>query len=154
MTATFFPDNILDVIEEKGAALTGVEAVVRRVIEPTDPNGCMALVADEWHPEDAEIGGFDATTGYYSILVMHLVKNTNADEGNMTHRSVAKAVRLMLARDPALRVAFGGLRETDPPHVERVLKWEVASQRFGSSEIAGSFTFLSVTELHVHTEIV
>lgn len=148
-----FPDNIIEVLKERLGAIEGVESVVSRVVEPSDPNGVLGVVSDEWVADDWQIGSWEPAVGTYKLMIMHLVKNTNAEEGNRTHRLVAKAIRLMLYRDADLRHALGQLREgTDP--IERALQWSIAIQRFGSNEIAGQFTFLSVTELNFQTETV
>lgn len=147
----FFPDNAIAVLAEHLAEINGVEAVVLRAPEPTDPNGCLSIVCDEYVPEEMQMGSFMPAAGTYRLLVSHLVKNSDAEEGNRTHRLVAKAIRLMLYRDQALRVALGQLQEADT-YVERILKWDVPVQRYGSNEISGQFIFLSVTELNIHTE--
>lgn len=148
-----FPDCILDVFREQLVRIDGVENIVLRMIESTDANGTLALVADEWVPIDYQIGSYDPALSIYKIVLVHLVKNTNAEEGNRTHRLVAKQLRLMLYRDEALRVALASLREGDSP-IERVIRWEVTAQRFGSTELTGQNLHLSVTELQVYTETV
>ena len=148
-----FPDNVVEVLRERLLVVNGIEAVVTQLLEPTDPNGTLSIVCDGWEPEEAQIGSFEPVSGNYKIMLAHLVKNTDGEEGNRTHRMVAKAIRLMLYRDAALRVSLGQLHEGDSP-IERILSWNVASQRFGSTDITGQFVFLSVTELNIHTETV
>ena len=148
-----FPDNIVEVLKSHLAAVDGVTEVITRMMEPTDANGTLSVVCDMYVPEEMQMGSFDPAAGTYKFMLAHLVKNTDGEDGNRTHRVVAKAIRLMLYRDTALRVALGQLREGEDP-IERVLTWDISTQRFGSTDITGQFVYLSVTELNIHTETV
>lgn len=151
MSVEPFPENIIAVLREKLQELDGVEAIVARSLEPTDPNGCIGIVVDGWRMEDVEMGGFGETASIYEFSIQHMVKHTNQEEGQKTHRLVARNLRRMLVRDQSLRVALGQLQDGEYP-VERSLLWKVPTQRFASDEIAGQFVFLSVTELNFHTQ--
>lgn len=148
-----FPDNAIEVLATQLAMVEGVDQVLTRLMEPTDPNGALSITCDVWEPEEMQVGSFFPASGTYKLMLAHMVKNTDGEEGNRTHRMVAKALRLMLYRDLNLRVALAELSEGVDP-IERILTWSVASQRFGSTEITGQFVYLSVTELNIHTETV
>lgn len=146
-----FPSNVVNVLKDHLGYIDGVNAVIGRGLRPTDPNGTCGISCEEWTPIEYEVGGFGAVIGSYLVLIQHMVKAVDAEEGERLHRNVAKSIRLMLVRDQALAVAFGQLREGDAP-VERTSRWYVGSQRYGSNEIGGEFVYLSVTELFFETQ--
>ena len=65
----------------------------------------------------------------------------------------SKLVRVILYRDPTLQVRLGGLQEVLLGSSEMVQRFGVMRQQFETSELAGSFTFLSITDYIIDTSI-
>lgn len=150
---TTFPINVIDVLAEELKSLpAGI--VLRRALRPTDPDRSVGIYAMDWTPRDSVIGQFDPAVATYTYTVQAMVKHANEEEGRHDHAAYAQAVRLMLYRDPALRVRLAGLSETDGNVTERSQRWGVRAQRYASNEVDGEFIYLSTTEFWVETETV
>lgn len=152
-----FAELAIDALGAHFATVEGVSSVLKRSLNPTDANGVLGLVCDSWTPLDYEMGGrgfMEPSLVQYMFGVEHLVKWATAAEGNKVHREVAKAVRLMLYRDPAVQVSLRQLSVDEGTSRERFQRFYVGEQRFASNEIQGAFVFLSATVLVIETEIV
>ena len=135
----------------------GVGTVLRRSLNQTDANGALGICLDKWEPLDFEMGvpGFmEPTLSQWVFSVQHMVKHVNQEDGEAVHREVAKAVRLMLYRDPEVQVSLRSLYVVEDGRRERFQRFRVTDQRYASNEIKGTFVFLSVTELVIETETV
>lgn len=152
---TGFPNNVVDVLAEELVVVDGVESVLKRGLAPTDKNGSVGIAVEEWLPESWEMAGgsFEPTTSQYQLAIYHLVKHTNAIEGERLHREIASSIRSMLYRDESLQLALRSLRANEDNRTERILRWGCTGQRYASNDIDGQFVFASVTQFVVHTEI-
>lgn len=151
-----FPDSIMDVLEERLITIDGVTNVFQRDIAPTDPNGSLGIVYELWTPgSDIEMGQrySTPTLGNYHIVLTHMVKHTNREEGEAQHRLVAHRIRSMLYRDAETQLALAQLRDQTPDYTERMMKWGI-EQRFAAGNIKGSFYFASDTTVIFETETV
>lgn len=152
-----FAELAIDTLATHFAAVEGVTSVVKRSLNPADANGILGVSLDSWTPLDYEMGGrgfLEPSLVQYMFGVEHLVKWATAAEGNKVHREVAKAVRLMLYRDPDVQVSLRQLSVDEGTSRERFQRFYVGDQRFASNEIQGAFVFLSATVLVIETEIV
>lgn len=149
-----FPENIIDAMETHLLNVEGVDFVVPRSLNPTDPHGTLGLVVEEWSVHEVEMGplGFEPSLSTYTFVLQHMVKESDQIIGEKLHRETAKRIRLMLYRDESLAVAFRQLQDVAGNRRERPLKWQILGQRFASNEIAGHFVSLSVTEFSFTTE--
>lgn len=151
-----FAELAIDALATHFATVEGVSSVVKRNLNPADANGILGISIDSWTPVDYEMGGrgfLEPSVVQYMFAVEHLVKWATAAEGNKVHREVAKAVRLMLYRDPAVQVSLRQLSVDEGTSRERFQRFYVGEQRFASNEINGAFVFLSATVLVIETEI-
>lgn len=152
-----FAELAIDTLATHFASVDGVASVVKRSLNPADGNGLLGVTIDTWTPIDYEMGGrgfLEPSVVQYLFAVEHIVKWASAAEGNKVHREVAKAVRLMLYRDPNVQVSLRQLSVDEGTSRERFQRFYVGEQRFASNEIKGAFVFLSATVLVIETEIV
>lgn len=154
-----FPENILDVFETKFITIPGVSLIVKRNIRQADPNGTVALCVDEWiglEEEQNPQGNFEPTLTQHNLAIVHMVKDGSKETGELNHRNVAKFIREMLYRDPAMQLALRSLLEVsdDATHRTRPLRWSVTGQKFASNEIDSMFVSISSTEVSFVTETV
>jgi hypothetical protein len=149
-----FPENFIDELQTSLEASNLFDKVLRRPIQPTDPNGTAAVFAMDWSPQEMAIGQVDPAVTRYQVAIQTFIKNGNEQAGVIAHSQLAKKVRVMLYRDADLRVRLGTLSTSDGEVVERVQRWGVSRQRYLSNEIQKSFLFLAVTEVWLESEIV
>jgi len=153
-----FGERVLDLIKPFAEKLEGVDLVVLRNVMLMDVNGTLGIALDNWIPLEWEMAGQgtqEPTTSTYAFSIQHLVKWANAENGERIHREVAKAVRLMLYRDPDLQLSLRSLYVQEESRKERMLRYHVTNQRFGTTEaVNGTFVFMSITELLCETETV
>jgi hypothetical protein len=149
-----FPNNVVEELKVSLEELEGVDVVLRRPLKPTDPNGSAGVFAGTWTPQEMVIGQHDPAVTRYSVVIQTFVKHGNEEEGVVLHSQLAKRVRVMLYRDPELRVRLGTLSTDEDGVRERLQRWGVTTQRYLSNEIQNNFLFLAVTELWIETELV
>lgn len=151
-----FPTNGLMVLYDRLAFIAGVELVVRRPIRPIDPSFTIGVMSQDWEPSgDPEMKGRsnpDPTLGRYIYTIQALVKHSDVDEGLRLHAYMAKKIRVMLYRDPELRVRLQSLAEDDLGVHERTQRWGVRRQNYMSNEVDGTWLHLSTTEFFLETE--
>jgi hypothetical protein len=149
-----FPEKVLEVLEAELVTLPGVEVVVARSLNPTDPHGAVGIVVDEWVIDEVEMGplGFEPVLSTWEFVIQHMVKVAKEEDGLRLHRETAERIRLMLYRDEAVGLAFRELENTVDGRREKPLRWQIKGQRFASNEISGNFVSLSVTEFSMSTE--
>lgn len=147
-----FPDNIFDVLRPRLEQIRGVSDVYDRELNETDKNGSVGLSLDNWEPIEYEIDGNlgGPSIAAYTVNIEHLTKFASREEGNITHRSVARSIRSMLYHDSQTTVPLRQLAFTREGRTERLMKWTV-SQRFVSNNISGSFFFVSLTTVTFQT---
>lgn len=149
-----FPENVIDTLADRIITIPGVTGVEKRSLNYTDANGACGITVDEWQPDEYEMGTqffLEPTLATYTFMVQHLVKHTTQTLGEKAHREVARSLRLMLVRDQDTQVALRSLVDSTD-RTERIQRWAVSGQRFGSNQIEGSFVYLSQTEFVVQTE--
>jgi hypothetical protein len=153
-----YVEQVMDLMKTSLAQLEGVENIVLRSLNPLDPNGTLGIALDGWNPLMWEMGGpgnAEPTTQRYVLSVQHYLKYGSREDGERIHREVAKAVRLMLYRDPDFQVSLRSLSVTEASRKERTLRFNVTEQRYASNETGQSlFLFMSVTTIEIETETV
>lgn len=148
-----FPDNIVQEFKSALAGLGGIDAVVGRRLRMSDSNACVGVFAEEWLPGEMGIGQpMEPLDNRYTITIQLLIKHAQEEEALSQHSVLSKSIRVMVYRDPDLRVRLPQLSETYMQRRESVQKWDVRAQRFMSNEIEGTFLYLSSTEVIVTTE--
>jgi len=131
-----FPDCIIEVLKTRLGTISGVSGVLVRPLEPTDPNGSVAVTFELWQPVQIEMGtgrGFDPSLSDYVLHIEHMVKHAEREAGYLQHRTVATKIRSMLYRDTDTQVAFRQLAYIDSLVHERLMKWSL-EQRFAANQ--------------------
>lgn len=152
-----FAEGVIDLFSQYATTVEGVSQVVKRSLNSLDVHGTLGVCLDQWQPIDYEmigLGVMEPSTAQYTFSVQHVVKWGTQEDGEKLHREVAKAVRLMLYRNPELQVSLRSLVVDEDDRRERFQKLRVTDQRYASNEMKGTFVFLSVTELVIETETV
>ncbi len=136
--------------------------VFMRPLRNGDPRLAVGVFASSWAPNDQsyEMGGAvlgggrqEATLNQYVITVQTLVVDTDEIRGLTRSTVVAKRARDMLLRNPYLGVELSSLSATDLSGLtERTQRRWVKTQRFISTELQGSFTYLAALEFTIETE--
>lgn len=171
MTGIPFPNNVtLVLVEHLGTIDTlskmhnpadpddavGIPAIYARPLRPSDPAVSIGVMPVDFasNLDSIEFSSNEPTLNTYVWAVQNLVKDSNEETGMLMHGLVSKAIRAMLYRDTALRVALSELSENSLGITERTQRWGVRQQRYANNEIDGVFTFLSTTDFWVETESV
>lgn len=161
---TVFPNNIVNALQTALITLdppddsdpTVGTPVYRRALRTTDGLSAMGVFPADWTPTPGsmEIGGVEPTLQMYRLAIQALITDADEDRGLATHAAMSRRIRVMLARDPALRVILGTLRVDDTEYncIERTGRWGVSRQVFLSNELSGSFLYLSTIEFWLETE--
>lgn len=153
-----FPTNGLMVLYDRLALIEGVALVVRRPIRPIDPSFTIGVTSQDWEPNGGpEMRGRtnpDPTISRYIYAIQAFVKHSDVDEGLRLHAYLAKKIRVMLYRDPDLRVRLAALTEDDLGVHERTQRWGVRRQNYMSNEVDGTWLHLSTTEFYLETETI
>lgn len=154
---SLFPINVLD--EVKISFDTYMDAgttVIQRPLRLADPYRAVGLFPTINDPlqDSQEIGGTEPTLQRYSYRIQYLLRHADETEGRALWAVDTKAIKTILYRDTALRSRLGGLAEDMMGFRERFQKFVVGSQRYLNNELQGQFTYLSVTEFFVETEVV
>lgn len=154
-----YVEQLLAFLKDRFTLTTGVMNVVLRSLSITDPNGTLGISVDDWTPVEWEMSGdgnLEPTLQVYTFSIQHFVKWVNAEEGERIHREVAKAIRLMLYRDPAFQVSLRALVVQEDNRKERTQKLNITDQKYASNNDSNSniFMFMSVTVFTVETETV
>lgn len=157
-----FPENVVSEIKTALLAMQDPDTldplfpggVYRRAIRPTDPHLSCGVFAADWIPLEWQIGQYDPALTRYQVVIQTFVKHTSEEEGVVLHTRLAKRVRVMLYRDPTLRVQLQQLNTVEDGVTERMQRWGVSNQEYLSNQMDGSFIFLAVTNLQFETEIV
>lgn len=150
-------EQVIDVIAERIAIVPNVENVVLRSLNTVDANGTLGIAVDDWTPVEWEMTGDgvnEPTIQRYTLSIQHLVKWGKQEEGERIHREVAKAVRLMLYRDPPFQVSLRSLVVQEDSRKERTLRFNIIDQKYASNDAGSSgFLFISVTNFTVESEV-
>ena len=156
--ADSYVEQVCDLLKTYIMNVKGVENIVLRSLNMVDPNGTLGISVDDWTPIEWEMTGSgmsEPTIQMYTLSIQHFVKWGNAEEGERIHREVAKAVRLMLYRDPAFQVSLRALVVQEDQRKERTQRFNITDQKYASNDAGNNiFMFMSVTVLTVETETV
>jgi hypothetical protein len=157
-TSDTYLESLLDLFRVWLIGVDGIDGIVARSLNTTDANGMLGISPDDWAPLDVEMTGdspFEPTVQRYTISLQHIVKHANEEEGQRIHREVAKALRLMLYRDPNFQVSLRGLFVREGTRKERTQRFFITDQRYAANQTGTTtFLYMSVTNIAVETEIV
>jgi hypothetical protein len=156
-TSDTYLESFIDLFAARLIAVEGVGPIVIRSLNTTDANGTLGISPDDWAPLEFEMGGdapFEPTLQRYTISLQHVVKHGNEEEGQRIHREVAKALRLMLYRDPDFQVSLRSLYVKEGTRKERTQRFFITDQRYAQNQAGTMFLYMSVTTVSVETEVV
>lgn len=161
-TTPVFPNNIVEVLALGCEAYIDLEPnpakrvkVLRRPINPTDPNQCIGISGQLWTPDENshEMPSVEPTLGNYTIKIQCFVKDMDEMRGLSSHSVLSKLVRNMVYRNATLRTALTNLSDSTGGAVERLKRYGVRSQEYISGEVpAGTFMYLSTLDCYFETE--
>lgn len=160
-TVPVFPNNIVDLLAERCALLDDELFVIKRPLRNSDPNQSIGISAALWTPDDdsqemrgGNPGPSEPTLSRYTIAVQAFVKDMDEVRGLATHSVLSKLVRNMLYRDNPLRIGLSSLSTLQDGVTERARRWGIATQRYFSNELDGSWLYLSTLEFWLETETI
>lgn len=150
---SYFPNNMVPKIISALTAYIPLATYVERPCLQLDPSGCIGVYPTEWTADDDsyEIGQYGPTCSYYMLRVDNIVKALSEEAGRAQHSNIAKMIRVILYRDPDLRVALLGLSETILGVKEQVSKYRVIKQQYLASRINATFYYMAQTTIRVET---
>jgi hypothetical protein len=137
--AAGFPFLFVDAMVDSLKAFLPSHQVVPRSLRMTD--------------SAMEIGHPEAVENRYTIRVTVMRKSMDEAVGRAQFANDAKLVRVILYRDPDLRVRLAGLQESLLGTVEQVQRYRVTRQEYNDSELAGSFVFVANLDFVIETTI-
>lgn len=148
-----FPFLFTDAIQEVLRAWLPSHLIVARPLRMTDAARSVGIFPSMWSeiPNTKEMGNREAVENRYVLKIQTMVKSMDEVQGRALFANDSKLVRVILYRDPDLALRLGGLQEVLLGSREMVQKFGVTRQSFESSELAGSFNFLSVTDYAIDT---
>ncbi len=151
-----FPHNIVEVFQTLYKERMPDHEIITRPVRIADPNLSLGIYVMDWMPDmsSLQIGQEEPALARYRIRLQNLIKHTDEQEARGLFATSAKIVRVILVRDPALRVRLTELQEEILNSRERLLRFGVAQQSFLNNKIDRSFTFLATTDVWVETETV
>lgn len=132
-------------------------SIFARPISPTDPSRSICIFPTDWsaNPDDKLIGALNGEPfqAQYKIAIQNSMVHGDTEEGRRLFSIDAKAIRAILYRDSALRVALTSQVEVFMNTTERVQKFDVLRQEFMASRMTVGFMYLAKTEIAITTEI-
>jgi hypothetical protein len=159
VTAEMIPQTFVTTVAdafERILNVGGEYRIFRRPVSMTDPSRSIGVFADHWmaSPEDKLIGArnrepFQST---YRIFIQNIVIHGDTEVGRAIHSLDSKSIRAILYRDTALHVALAGQTEIFMGSTERVLKYDVLRQEYGTTRSTVGFLYLAKTEFSITTE--
>lgn len=153
---TMFPMNCVDEIRASFVQYLDPEvAVIRRPVRITDPNRSVGIFPVNQEPVESsqQIGQMEPVLSQYLLRVQLLVKHADEEAGRRLYAVDTTSLKVILYRDPGLRMRLAALSHTIMGTTERFKKFTVRSQRFLNNELGTQFVYLSVTDLVVETEL-
>jgi len=156
----FFPYNLIDIMAvAMGNIDTRIE-VLKRPLAVTDLDLSVSVLPASWSPEvdSREMQGKfipEPTLQQYVIVAQGMVKDFDEERGLKRHSQLARALRVLLYRNPALQVALRAQAITDASGTtERVQDLVQMDQQFlGNEDDEGQFIFLSSLRLRIVTQV-
>lgn len=152
--ADLFPMVFVDKIIEVLLPRFPNHSVVARSLGLSEGADAIGVFPAEWRPEldSKEIGSIEPTFGRYIIRIQNLRIDADEIAGRASFVSTCRMIRAILYRDPALRLALGGLTEVIGDHTERVKIFDVTKQDYLSAKMGDVMTYLCTTEMVFVTE--
>ncbi len=149
---TYFPSVFVNEIVKCLEDMLEGHHVVPRPLRSEDPGFTVGVWAEEWVPDEDsyQIGQQEATIARYVIRVQNSVKAAEESIGRALFSLNAKAVRVILYRDPELAVRLRSLQEQVLGSTERVTRFKVTRQRYMTARLNG-FLFIATTDLTIET---
>jgi hypothetical protein len=156
--AAAFPNNVVSLVSSRIQLVDSDLQVFLRPLRRTDPDQAVGIFGSLWDaPQDSlEIGHFpfgEPTLQRYQLGIQALVKDGEEERGLAAHSVLSRAVRVVLYRDQAFRVALQALYVQDMYCIERTRRWWLGSQRYMNNDVEGKFIYLSTLEYWVETEM-
>lgn len=150
-----FPFAFVDAIIDSLKEFMTSHQIVPRPLRMTDGAASIGVYPATWQdmPGTKEIGHIESVENRYVLKIQTMRKSMQEAEGRALFANDSKLVRVILYRDPGLRVRLGGLQESLLGSVETVQRFGVTRQNYESTELTGSFVFLSVTDYTIDTSI-
>lgn len=153
-----FPENVVEVIENRFITLFPGHAVVSRTLRHLDPAKSIGIFVVDVTPDrenSMQIGQREPTVNRYVYRIQNMIKAGDEVSGRAEFGLDSKAIRGILYRDTNLRVELTTLTETFLGSRESLKGFGVVRQRFLNNELGrGSFVYLAQTDVWVETEIV
>lgn len=152
-----YPFNIIGEIERSlKDNLAGGHTFIKRALRITDPARSASTFALTWQPmnDSQQIGQMEPALNRYELRIQTLVKHANEEEGIALSSLDAKSVRVILYRDPNLKIRLLALSEELMSSRETVKRYGVRRQNLLNTDIKGVFCFLTTTEIWVESETV
>lgn len=152
---TLFPNNVIALIVARIPTYIDSDIqVFRRPLRASDAQQCVGVFPLTWVPDDQsiEIQSVEPTLQRYPIVIQGLIKDTDEDTGISVHSILAKRLRTMFYRDPALNAGLTGLSCVLDNSIERMQRRGTTQQRYLSNEVQGTFMFTSWLEAWIETE--
>lgn len=158
---TLFPNNVVNLVAIHSQLIDPDLFVTKRPLRNTDPNQSVGVSAVLWTPDDdstemrgGPYGPSEPTLSTYRIAIQAFIKDMDEIKGLATHSVLSKRVRNMLYRDAQLRIGLASLSTSMSEVTERAQRWGVATQRYFSNELNGSWLYLSTLEFWLETETI
>lgn len=155
----FFPYNLVDIVATAMDDLDGRIKVLKRPLDTTDLDMSCSVIPSNWTPQvdSREMQGKfipEPTLQQYVLVSQGMVKDFDEERGLRRHSQLARAIRVLLYRNPALQVALRAQAITDASGTtERVQDLVQMDQQFLGNETDGEFIFLSSLRLRVVTQV-
>lgn len=151
-----FPVNVVDVVVTAlDTRLDDAVVVIKRPLRLADPYRAVGVFPTVNDPlqESSEIGGWEPTLQRYSFRIQCLVRHSDEVLGRRLYAIDTKIIKAILYRDTNLKAQLAALQDESIGSRETFKKFIVGSQRYLNNDLNGQFTYLSVTEFHVETEV-
>lgn len=151
----YFPATFVRAIRESLERYMPNNFIVERPLHMEDPSGVVGIYAEEWvADQDSYVmgGQLETVVSVYGLRIRNVVKATDEEAGRALFANDAKTIRVILYRDPDLRLRLGGLQESMMSTVERFKKFRVMRQEYASARMSGVFQYVATTEVAIETE--
>lgn len=156
MSTGGFPMNVVDEIVDRLPTLMPDHTVVGRALKMIDPAQSVGVYPVNWDAIESsqQIGQEEPALQRYLYRVQNMVRSGEEDFGRQMFSFDSKTIRVVLYRDPVLRVRLPLLTEELLDSRETVKRWGVGRQQFLNTELQSEFTFVAQTDFWVETESV
>lgn len=158
-TTANFPQNVIEVMVPRLRSLDADLAVLRRAIRPTDPVQSVGVYCDKITPNENsyEMRGLGAASIQSLATLTYRIqaynKHSDEIEGLGINAELTERVRDMLYDDATFRIGLQPLTATRPNgKLKRLTRYMVKDTDYMQQQLAGDWTFLSVTTFEVEVE--